>query len=142
MELIIPNISENESFSRVVVASFAARLNPTVEEINELKTAVSEAVTNSIIHAYSEEETGEIKIKGSIENNTLNLVVEDDGKGIKDLDKAKEPLYTTRPELERSGMGFTIIESFMDEVEIFSTPREGTKVIMRKLFSTSSNKKE
>lgn len=137
MELLIPNLSENESFSRVVVASFIARLNPTVEEVNELKTAVSEAVTNSIIHAYSKEETGEIKIKGCIEDNTLTLNVEDHGKGIDDLDKAKEPLFTTKPELERSGMGFTIIESFMDEVEISSKPGQGTAIKMKKTFSKS-----
>ena len=137
MELIIPNLSENESFCRVVVASFAARLNPVVEEINELKTAVSEAVTNSILHAYEEGQYGKIIIKGEIEGNTLKLIFEDQGKGIEDLEKAKEPLYTTRPELERSGMGFTIMESFMNEVEVSSTPGKGTTVKMKKTFTSS-----
>ena len=137
MELLIPSLSENESFCRVVVASFAARLNPMVEEINELKTAVSEAVTNSILHAYEQETVGEIKIKGEIINNSLKLCIEDYGQGIKDLEKAKEPLYTTKPGLERSGMGFTIMESFMDEVKVQSNPGKGTKVKMKKVFTNS-----
>lgn len=140
MELTVPNISGNESFCRVVVASFAARLNPIVEEVNELKTAVSEAVTNSILHAYEDDEMGEIIIKGEIRENTLELIIEDEGKGIENIEKAREPLYTTKPELERSGMGFTIIESFMDDVEVITGKNHGTKIKMKKIFTESKEK--
>lgn len=133
MALEIPAKSENESFVRVVVAAFAARLDPTLEEINELKTAVSEAVTNSILHAY-EYEMGIIKIKALIEGQQFFVEIHDSGKGIEDIALARETLYTEKPELERSGMGFTIMESFMDQVTIESVPGRGTIIKMLKIF--------
>ncbi len=137
MELSVPGLSENESFCRVVVAAFASRLDPTVEEVNDIKTAVSEAVTNAIIHGYAGGE-GEVKISAIIDGNTIIISVQDYGIGIKDLDKAREPLYTTCPDLERSGMGFTIMENFMDEMEVVSSPNTGTRVTMRKTIKTNT----
>lgn len=133
MMLEVPARSENESFVRVVIAAFAARLDPTLEEINEVKTAVSEAVTNSILHAY-DDDRGLIKIKAFVEDKKLWIEISDSGKGIEDIAKAREPLYTDKPELERSGMGFTIMENFMDEVVISSSPGKGTVVKMLKVF--------
>ncbi len=134
MMLEVPARSENESFVRVVIAAFAARLDPTLEEINEVKTAVSEAVTNSILHAY-DDDRGLIKIKAFVEDKKLWIEISDSGKGIEDIAKAREPLYTDKPELERSGMGFTIMENFMDEVVINSSPGKGTVVKMLKVFN-------
>lgn len=131
MKLEIPSKSQNESFARVVVAAFAAQLNPTMEELSDIKTAVSEAVTNAIIHGYEQDE-GIITISASIEDSTLYVEVTDHGVGIDDLEKAREPLYTTKPELERSGMGFTIMENFMDELDLESKAGEGTTVRMTK----------
>lgn len=133
MMLEVPARSENESFVRVVIAAFAARLDPTLEEINEVKTAVSEAVTNSILHAY-DDDRGLIKIKAFVEDKKLWIEISDSGKGIDDIARAREPLYTDKPELERSGMGFTIMENFMDEVVISSSPGKGTVVKMLKVF--------
>ena len=134
MMLEVPARSENESFVRVVIAAFAARLDPTLEEINEVKTAVSEAVTNSILHAY-DDDRGLIKIKAFVEDKKLWIEISDRGKGIDDIARAREPLYTDKPELERSGMGFTIMENFMDEVVINSSPGKGTVVKMLKVFN-------
>lgn len=131
MRLEIPARSENESFARVVVAAFAARLNPTLEELNELKTAVSEAVTNCILHAY-EDTDSIISIKVTAEDKTLVVEIADQGKGIEDIAKAMEPLYTDKPELERSGMGFTIMENFMDGLTVKSQKGKGTVVTMSK----------
>jgi len=133
MRLEIPARSENESFARVVVAAFAARLNPTLEELNELKTAVSEAVTNCILHAYDDADSI-ISIKVTAEDKTLVVEVADQGKGIEDIAKAMEPLYTDKPELERSGMGFTIMENFMDRLTVKSQKGKGTVVTMSKNF--------
>lgn len=121
----------NEALARISVASFVANLDPTIEEISDIKTAVSEAVTNSIIHGY-ENTKGIVTIKARIIHNTIEIEVIDNGKGIADIEKAKQALYTTKPELERSGMGFTIMESFMDEMQVESTVGEGTTVIMKK----------
>lgn len=131
--------SRNEAFARVVVAAFAAQLDPTIEEISDVKTAVSEAVTNSIIHGYEGEE-GIVIIECKIFKNNLEVSIEDHGKGIKDIDVAMEPFYTSRPELERSGMGFTVMETFMDDVKVFSEVGKGTKVVMTKKFKSLSNK--
>ncbi len=131
--LEVPAKSENESFVRVVIAAFAARLDPTLEELNEVKTAVSEAVTNSIIHAY-EDDRGIIKISAYVDERQLTVEIYDSGKGIEDIARAREPLYTEKPELERSGMGFTIMENFMDEVIVESAPGKGTAVKMSKVF--------
>jgi stage II sporulation protein AB (anti-sigma F factor) len=133
MMLEVPARSENESFVRVVIAAFAARLDPTLEELNEVKTAVSEAVTNSILHAY-EDDRGVIKINAFLNDRQLTIEIYDTGKGIEDIAKAREPLFTSKPELERSGMGFTIMENFMDEVKIESIPGKGTAIKMSKSF--------
>lgn len=130
MTMKIDSCSENEEFARVVVAVFAARMDPTVDEIDDIKTAVSEAVTNAIIHGYQNKE-GLITLEASIEENVLSVMVMDDGIGIKNIEQAMEPMYSTLPE-ERSGMGFSFMEAFMDQVEVISAPGKGTSVIMRK----------
>lgn len=121
----------NEAVARISVASFVATLDPTVEEISDVKTAVSEAVTNAIIHGYDGKK-GIVTLKARIKDKTLEIEVIDTGKGIENIEKAKEPLYTTKPEQERSGMGFTIMESFMDEMKVESKVGEGTRVFMKK----------
>lgn len=135
MKLEIPNKSQNESFARIVVAAFASQLDPTLEEINEIKTAVSEAVTNAVIHAYPDR-NGLIVIKGVLFEEGLEVEIIDSGVGIENVEKAREPLYTTIPELERSGMGFTLMEKFMDGIEVFSEKNKGTTVKMvKKIFN-------
>ncbi|MGN0242445.1 MAG: anti-sigma F factor [Lachnospiraceae bacterium] len=131
MEITMKAIPENESFSRMVVAAFAAPLNPTLEELGDLKTAISEAVTNSIIHGYEKKE-GNITITGYANGMELTFIVTDHGIGMEDVAQAMTPLYTSKPELERSGMGFSFMEAFMDEVVVESVPGQGTKVIMKK----------
>ena len=133
--------STNESFARIAVAAFVTALNPTLEEIADIKTAVSEAVTNSIIHGYEEKE-GIIKIECKLFENSIEIEITDNGKGIEDIEKAREPLYTSKSELERSGMGFTIMESFMDEVKVESVVGIGTKVTMKKTIKTNSSLKQ
>lgn len=123
--------SQNEAFARVVVSAFIAQLDPTIEEISDVKTAVSEAVTNAIIHGY-EDKMGIVTIKCSIIGKAILIEISDKGKGIANVTEAREPLYTSKPELERSGMGFTIMESFMDKVEIVSELNKGTIVKMYK----------
>lgn len=148
MEVIFDAVSNNESLARMVVAAFTAPLNPTLEELNDIKTAVSEAVTNAIIHGYENfggygrhgevrpcYETvnpGKVRIRCRVKEGTLYVDVIDNGKGIADVDKAMEPLYTSRPELERSGMGFAFMEAFMDELEVESSVGQGTCVHMSK----------
>lgn len=131
MEIRFDSYSSNESFARVAVAAFMTALNPTVEEVADVKTAVSEAVTNAVIHGY-EGVVEKIILRCSIDGNTLKMEIEDHGKGIEDVKKAMEPLFTTRPELDRSGMGFSFMEAFMDEVEVDSEPGKGTVVKMKK----------
>ena len=138
MEVKFSAKSENESFARVIVASFASKLDPTLDELADIKTAVSEAVTNAIIHGYDENEEMFVKIRCEINDKTVTITVEDDGNGIEDLDMAMQPLYTSKPELERSGMGFTVMESFMDQVEVTSKKGEGTKVVMKKKIDSSN----
>lgn len=123
--------SANEAFARISVAAFASQLDPTIEELADIKTAVSEAVTNSIIHGY-ERKQGIVKVFARLRENEIIIEILDKGKGIENIDIAKEPLYTTKPNLERSGMGFTIMESFMDSVEIESVVGLGTKITMTK----------
>ena len=133
--ITFPASSRNESFARVVVAAFVAQLDPTLEEINEIKTAVSEAVTNAIIHGYGDR-AGEIIIACNLRSdNSLEVIVKDSGVGIENLEQAREPLYTSRPDLERSGMGFTVIEEFMDSITVKSKTGQGTTVIMTKKIS-------
>ena len=129
--LEFPSRSANEGFARAAAACFAAQLDPTLEEINDIKTAVSEAVTNAIVHAYPDS-IGKVVLKLRIcPGNVLELTVKDHGRGIPDVDKARQPMYTTGGE-ERSGMGFTIMESFMDQLTVRSVPGKGTSVVMRK----------
>ena len=123
--------SANEAFARISVVAFASQLDPTIEELADIKTAVSEAVTNSIIHGY-ERKQGIVKIFARLRENEIIIEISDKGKGIENIDIAKEPLYTTKPNLERSGMGFTIMESFMDSVEFESVIGLGTKITMTK----------
>lgn len=130
MSLRMDSISANEEFARVTVAVFAARLDPTLEEIDDIKTAVSEAVTNAIIHGYQNGE-GVISIEAAVEENVLSVTVSDDGVGIKNVEQAMEPMFSTLPE-ERSGMGFSFMEAFMDRIEVVSAPGKGTSVTMRK----------
>ena len=141
MKLIIESRSENESFARVVVAAFAARLDPTLEEISDIKTAVSEAVTNAIIHAY-EDGIGLVTIGASLKGSVLTVEVADEGAGMADVEKARAPLYTSKPELERSGMGFTIMENFMDRLDVSSSPGKGTTVIMVKEIRSRGRQRE
>lgn len=131
MKLIIESNSENEAFARTVVAAYITRLDPTLEELADVKTAVSEAVTNSIIHGYNGR-SGDIEILCDIRDRDVYIEVIDQGIGIADIDKAMEPLYTTKPEWERSGMGFAFMEAFMDELEVFSELGKGTRVALRK----------
>ncbi|WP_274651708.1 anti-sigma F factor [Paenibacillus humicola] len=132
MTLTFSARSENEAFARVAVAAFVSQLDPTMEELNDLKTAVSEAVTNAIIHGYDGNETGKVTVEASISGGVVRIVVKDNGDGIEDLELARQPLYTSKPELERSGMGFTIMENFMDGFEVYSEPGKGTSIAMTK----------
>ena len=124
--------SENESLSRIIVASFAAQLDPTLDELSDIKMAVSEAVTNSIVHGYEENESEFVYMRCEIEDRTLKVVVEDNGDGIENVEQAMQPLYTSKPELERSGMGFSFMENFMDSLDVVSIKGEGNKVVMTK----------
>ncbi|WP_280514150.1 anti-sigma F factor [Clostridium fungisolvens] len=128
--------SQNEGFARVAVAAFISQLDPTIEELSDVKTAVSEAVTNSIIHGYEEKEDGVVSIETILEGSEATIIIEDAGIGIKDLNIAMQPLYTSRPDLERSGMGFTVMETFMDSLEVFSNGVKGTKIVMKKKFNS------
>ena len=131
MKMEFSSQSENEGFARVAVGAFVASLNPTVDELADIKTAVSEAVTNAIIHGYNQKK-GTIWITCQIEEREIEISVIDAGRGIADIEQAREPMFTTRPELERSGMGFTFMEIFMDEVWVSSTINQGTIVTMKK----------
>lgn len=128
MEIRFQSLSENEAFARIAVASFVSQLDPTVEELTDIKTVVSEAVTNAVIHGYEESGTGTIFIRTEIEGERIRILISDEGIGIPDIEEARQPLYTSKPELERSGMGFTIMENFMDEVMIHSKQGEGTTI--------------
>ena len=157
MEIIFDAISENESFARVAVSAFVTNLNPTMEEMADIKTAVSEAVTNAIIHGYEnlygygeggsriggESNPGKVRIARVLEEKVLHIKVSDTGKGMENVEQAMEPLFTTKPELERSGMGFAFMEAFMDELEVESRPGKGTIVHMvKKIGDHGSNGKE
>lgn len=133
MQLEVLSKSKNEAFARVTVAAFASQLDLNIEQLEDIKTAVSEAVTNCIIHAYDTSE-GIIKIEARLTKNSIEIEISDRGKGIENIELAKEPLYTTKPELERSGMGFTIMNSFMDELKVESIVGLGTKITMKKIF--------
>lgn len=138
MKLQFSAQSQNELFARVTVAAFIAQLDPTMEELTEIKTVVSEAVTNAIIHGYEHNSQGTVYIEAEIDNQTISLLIRDEGVGIFDIAEAREPLFTTKPELERSGMGFTIMENFMDEMEIESIPAVGTTIRLKKQLANSN----
>ncbi|MCL2574195.1 MAG: anti-sigma F factor [Defluviitaleaceae bacterium] len=137
MELSFLAVSQNEAFARVAVAAFAAQLNPILAEITEIKTAVSEAVTNAIIHGYEKAGDTEqmVHIKCAIVDREIVIEISDSGIGIDDIDQAREPLYTSKPEMERSGMGFTVMEEFMDGMEVVSRVGEGTTIVLRKTLN-------
>lgn len=154
MELLFDARSTNEGLARVAVAAFVAHLNPTLEELSDIKTAVSEAVTNAIIHGYGNIQgysrhgevrpsgggyvPGKVRLACKLTDGILDVTVEDQGKGIEDISKAMEPLYTTMPELDRSGMGFAFMEAFMDHLEVESTLGKGTRILMRKKMTSGS----
>ena len=137
MTLVLNSNSKNEGLARVTVAAFVAQLDPTLSDITEIKTAVSEAVTNAIIHGYDNKEKGEVYITCKYKDNEVYIEVKDNGIGIDNIEEAREPLYTSKPEMERSGMGFTVMESFMDSIEVFSDEGKGTTVKMIKKLSFS-----
>lgn len=132
MELSFSSLSENEAFARIAVAAFVSQLDPSLDELNDIKTVVSEAVTNAIIHGYEEQPDELVYIRAEIQGMKLLIQITDKGTGIADISQARQPLYTSKPELERSGMGFTIMENFMDEVTIRSKPGQGTTVLLVK----------
>ena len=145
MHLTFDAISVNEAFARIAVAAFVTPLNPTIEEISDIKTAVSEAVTNAIIHGYDaeyesenpSEEMPQIYLRCLIEEDVLLVEVKDTGKGIENIEQAMEPLFTTKPDMDRSGMGFAFMEAFMDDLEVISVPGMGTTVQMKKKLGTT-----
>lgn len=134
MTMTFDSIAKNEAFARTSVAVFISQLNPTMNELNDIKTAVSEAVTNAIIHGY-ENKREKVYIKCTTKNNYVYITIKDSGIGISDIEKAMTPLYTSKPEMERSGMGFTVMQTFMDEVEVISEKGSGTTVNMIKKIS-------
>jgi stage II sporulation protein AB (anti-sigma F factor) len=136
MKIEFSSMSENEAFARVVVAAFVSQLDPTLDELTDIKTVVSEAVTNAIIHGYDNNPSGTVTISADIIGDTVTIRVEDRGAGIEDLEQARQPLFTSKPELERSGMGFTIMENFMDQMEVETGPGKGTTVTMTKRIET------
>lgn len=132
MELSFKALSQNEGFARMVISAFAAGANPTIGELMDVKTAVSEGVTNAIVHGYENNPEGVVTLKARLVEGELTVEIIDLGKGIADVAKAREPFYTTRPELERTGMGFSVMESFMDSLAVDSTPHVGTKLTLKK----------
>ena len=140
MKLEFVSKTNNEAFARIAVAAFVSQLDPTIDELSDIKTAVSEAVTNSIIHGYEDEE-GIVKITAKLFGNTVEIEVSDNGKGIANIEEARKPLYTSKPNMERSGMGFTIMESFMDYVNVESAVGLGTKIAMKKKIMSMEDEK-
>ena len=138
IEMKLPAVSKNEAFARNAIAAFCVELNPTVEEVNDIKTAVSEAVTNSIVHGYENRKTEIIEITAKCEKNSVEILIVDHGVGIPDVKRAMEPFFTTKPNEERSGMGFTIMQTFMDEVAVDSKDGE-TRVKLVKRFKGNDN---
>lgn len=131
MRVEFPANSDNERFARMVASAFVIELDPTIDQLSEIKTAVSEAVTNAIIHGY-DTKSGMVSMEGNIFDDTVEFIIADDGVGIPDIRRAREPLFTGKPEMERSGMGFTIMEAFMDAVEVESEVGKGTRITMSK----------
>lgn len=135
MKLEFVSKSSNEAFARVVAAAFVSQMDPTLEELADVKTAVSEAVTNAIIHGY-ENKYGIITMICRQFDNSVEIEITDDGKGIEDIEQARQPLFTSKPDMERSGMGFTVMESFMDRIEVRSQPGQGTTIMLYKKFGS------
>ena len=136
MKLEFISASQNERFARSVAAAFVLELDPTLQELSEIKTSVSEAVTNAVIHGYRGT-SGTIIMEGSINGRVVEIAISDTGAGIRDIDKAMEPMYTGAPDEERSGLGFTIMQTFMDELEVESEPGRGTRITMRKKIGSA-----
>ena len=131
MQIVFDARSENEGFARMAVAAFISPLNPTIDELADVKTAVSEAVTNCILHGYRQG-SGKIFLECTVIGSTVTIGITDEGVGIINIKQAMEPMFTTRPELERSGMGFAFMEAFMDDVQVYSSPGKGTRVVMKR----------
>lgn len=138
-EISFPALSENESFARMAVSAFVMPGNPTLEELSDIKTAISEAVTNAILHGYNQDGIGKVHMRFEREEDSFTFMVWDEGVGIENVEQAMEPLYTSRPELERSGMGFSFMEAFMDSLVVESEPGKGTKVTMTKSLGTNAD---
>lgn len=132
MELSFDSISQNESFARSVAAAFATQLNPTIEELSDIRTAVSEAVTNSIVHGYNNDPNKQVCMSCTIRDKAVEITIQDNGRGMENVSLAMQPFYTTMPGTERSGMGFSVMEAFMDGLRVESEPGKGTKVVMTK----------
>lgn len=132
MEIRFLSLSGNEGFARAAAAAFASQMDPGIEELSDIRTAVSEAVTNAIIHGYEQQTDRIVVLQMEIDNDMLTVVVRDDGCGIGDIELARKPFFTSKPELERSGMGFSVMEAFMDSVDVRSEVHVGTTVTMRK----------
>lgn len=141
MKLEFDSVSENEGFARVAVAAFMTQLNPTLEEVSDVKTAVSEAVTNAIIHGY-EKKRGTVYLECLLKEEEIEICIQDLGQGIADIRRAMEPLYTSKPELERSGMGFAFMEAFMDELKVESRLGDGTTIHMKKKIGQGGQRVE
>ncbi|MCP3032660.1 anti-sigma F factor [Halobacillus sp. A1] len=137
MRIEFASISQNESLARIAVASFISPLNPTMDELTDIKTVVSEAVTNAIIHGYEEDPDQSVILECRIEESQIEIIIKDHGTGIENIEEAREPLFTSKPEWERSGMGFTIMENFMDQVEIQSSKDEGTTITLSKQLTST-----
>lgn len=135
MELSFDSKSQNESLARSVAAAFSAQLDPTIAELTDIRTAISEAVTNAIVHGYGNDPTKKVYMSCTAEEDLLTFVIEDKGKGIENVELAMQPFYTTEPGLERSGMGFSVMEAFMDGVIVESEPGQGTRVTLKKNIS-------
>lgn len=134
MELSFLSIAENEAFARMVISAFLVQANPTLSIVSEVRTAISEAVTNAIVHAYNGRADGRIVLRATLSERQLELEVEDFGCGIADVEQAMQPFFTTQPDKERTGMGFSLMLSFMDGVKVYSTPGSGTTVHMTRLL--------
>lgn len=137
MTLTFKALSENEGFARSAVAAFCVQINPTLDEITDIKTAISEAVTNSVVHAYPKG-VGEVVVNVKLTPNSAIISISDNGIGIDDFEKARQPFYTTKPDQERSGMGFTVMESFMDKVFLIKNKNRGVTILMEKKFGGSN----
>ncbi len=132
IEVKFKSIIENVSLARMIISGFVVELDPTLDQLSDIKTSISEAVTNAIIHGYNNDDTKQVSLKAVIEDNILTIIIKDSGEGIDNIEKARQPLFTSKPELERSGLGFTIMETFMDSLIVTSLKNSGTTITMTK----------